>query len=61
MKIEDIKVIKDCLIKYGDDFWTEEIEQEMSDGIITSNTELIYDIISCLNKAGYDLELIKKI
>jgi hypothetical protein len=60
MKNEDIQIIKDCLLKYGDDFWAEEDKEiELSDGVITSNVELIYDVINAVNKAGYDLKLIK--
>jgi hypothetical protein len=56
---KDILIIKDCLLKYGDDFWSHDDEIEISDGVITSNVELIYDIIDAVNKAGYDLKLIK--
>lgn len=57
---KDILIIKDCLLKYGDDFWSHDDDEiEISDGVITSNVELIYDIIDAVNKAGYDLKLIK--
>lgn len=60
MKNEDIQIIKDSLLKYGDDFWSEDDNEiELSDGVITSNIELIYDVIDAVNKAGYDLKLIK--
>jgi hypothetical protein len=60
MKNEDIQIIKDCLLKYGDDFWSHDDDEiELSDGVITSNVELIYDVINAVNKAGYDLKLIK--
>jgi len=60
MKNEDIKIIKDCLLKYGDDFWQDEDNEiELNDGVITSNVELIYDVIEAINKAGYNLKLIK--
>jgi len=60
MKKEDIQFIKDCLLKYGDDFWADDDNEiELHDGVITSNVELIYDVIDAVNKAGYDLKLIK--
>jgi len=60
MKKEDIQFIKDCLLKSGDDFWADDDNEiELHDGVITSNVELIYDVIDAVNKAGYDLKLIK--
>jgi hypothetical protein len=60
MKTQEIIIIKNCLSKYGDDFWKDDnIELQLEDGVISSNVELIYDIISTVNKAGYDLKLIK--
>lgn len=60
MKNEDIQFIKDCLLKYGDDFWTgDKNETELTDDVITSNVELIHDVIDVVNKAGFDLKLIK--
>jgi len=56
MKKEEIKIVKDCLLKYGDDFWTDDNNE---DEVITSNVELIYDVINCVNRAGYDLKLVK--
>ena len=54
MKREDINKVKACIRKYGDSFWTDK-ERGTS-----SNDELFNDIISAVNKAGYDLTLIKR-
>ena len=42
MKNEDIKIIKDCLLKYGDDFWQDEdneIDESDSEADMDDNLE----------------------
>ena len=59
MKESEIKIIYDALNKFGDNFWTDEIETLVEDNPISSNKELFHDILSCLHKDGYDLKLVK--
>lgn len=49
MKKEDIKKVRSLVQKYGDGFWSEK-----------DNDYLFEDIVSAVNKAGYDLILVKK-
>jgi len=46
---KEIEIVHKAIKRYGDDFWQE-----------PDNEYLFDDILNCLNKAGYDLKLIKK-
>ena len=62
MKAEDIKIVHEALEEFGDDFWKEipgEIGRDMNEIEEVSNTYLFNEIVSCVNKAGYDLVLVK--
>lgn len=55
MNNSDMKIVHECIDKFGDSFWKDFDEVE---GLV-SNKYLFDDIIKYVNKAGYDLQLIK--
>ena len=62
MEVEDIKTVHKALEEFGDDFWREipsEVGRDLNIVEEVSNTYLFDEIVSCINKAGYDLILVK--
>lgn len=53
MRKEEIEFVKKAIKEFGDGFWTEKPEDEET----SSNDSLFDEIVSFVNKAGYDLRL----
>ena len=54
MKVSDMKIVYKCITKFGDGFWNEKPKNGT-----TTNKCLCIEILEYINKAGYDLQLIK--
>ena len=54
MNKSDMKTVYTCMEQFGDGFWNE----TPAEGAI-SNKHLLDEIVILVNKAGYDLQLIK--
>ena len=53
MKEEEIQIVHKAIEQFGDSFWNEKPDEDM-----VSNKYLFNDILSYINKAGYDFQLI---
>ena len=53
MNKPEIDIVYDCITEFGDEFWNEEPDEDM-----VSNKYLFNDILTYVNKAGYDFQLI---
>jgi len=53
MKKEEIETVRNAIKEFGDGFWTDQAEVEGT----VANDSLFDEIITFVNKAGYDLKL----
>ncbi len=52
MNQKDKKIVDDAILKFGDDFWNDEVE---SDCECTNREGLVDELIEMLKQAGYEL------